>query len=665
MTELDKKTASVIRALILDGTRKANSGHPGGALSSTDMAYVVYKHFLKYNPKNPLWINRDRFVLSAGHESMLLYSLLTLQGFISVEDLKNFRQLGSITPGHPEYGLTDGVDATTGPLGQGFSMAVGMAVAETMLSAKLGGDAVNHFTFTLAGDGDLQEPVALGAASLAGHWGLSKLIALYDKNNAQISGPTSRADDTDIKEVFEGFGWNTIEIDGHNQDEIIDAIKQAQSQNEKPTLIIGHTIMAKGTATREGDHTTHGSPLPPEEIAATKEKLGLPKDEFFYLPDDVVNYFRNNFDELNDNVNDWNKRVNDKIESDEEFKKLWEEATSEYISDDLETPDFSAADKIATRAAFGKILAKFGEQMQTLVGGSADLEPSNSTKAFADIAGEYTKDNRSGRNLSFGVREFPMAAIVNGIALHGGLKPFGATFLVFADYERAAIRLSAMQHLHVLHVLTHDSFYVGEDGPTHQPVEHIQSLRLIPNLLVFRPADAKETAGAMKAALDANNRPSALILTRQGLPVLELPEDEIIANVKKGAYVIYQNSEEPEIILIATGSEVHLAIAAAKKMDDFKVRVVSMPSMELFEAQSEEYKNSVLPKNIRYRVAVEAGVSLGWQKYTGLDGWVFGFDRFGESAPYQDLEKAFGFTPDNLAEQVKARYKKFIDGSQS
>ncbi len=665
MTELDKKTASVIRALILDGTRKANSGHPGGALSSTDMAYVVYKHFLKYNPKNPLWINRDRFVLSAGHESMLLYSLLTLQGFISVDDLKNFRQLGSITPGHPEYGLTDGVDATTGPLGQGFSMAVGMAVAETMLSAKLGGDAVNHFTFTLAGDGDLQEPVALGAASLAGHWGLSKLIALYDKNNAQISGPTSRADDTDIKEVFEGFGWNTIEIDGHNHDEIIDAIKQAQSQNEKPTLIIGHTIMAKGTATREGDHTTHGSPLPPEEIAATKEKLGLPKDEFFYLPDDVVNYFRNNFDELNDNVNDWNKRVNDKIESAEEFKKLWEEATSEYISDDLETPDFSSADKIATRAAFGKILAKFGEQMQTLVGGSADLEPSNSTKAFADIAGEYTKDNRIGRNLSFGVREFPMAAIVNGIALHGGLKPFGATFLVFADYERAAIRLSAMQHLHVLHVLTHDSFYVGEDGPTHQPVEHIQSLRLIPNLLVFRPADAKETAGAMKAALDANNRPSALILTRQGLPVLELPEDEIIANVRKGAYIIYQNSEEPEILLIATGSEVHLAIAAAKELDDFKVRVVSMPSMELFEAQSEEYKNSVLPKNIRYRVAVEAGVSLGWQKYTGLDGWVFGFDRFGESAPYQDLEKAFGFTPDNLAEQVKARYKKFIDGSQS
>ena len=659
MNNLDKKATSVIRALILDGTKKANSGHPGGALSSTDMAYVVYKHFLKYNPKNPLWINRDRFVLSAGHESMLLYSLLTLQGFISVEDLKNFRQLGSITPGHPEYGLTDGVDATTGPLGQGFSMAVGMAVAETMLNAKLGDDAVNHFTFTLAGDGDLQEPVALGSASLAGHWGLHKLIALYDKNNAQISGPTSRADDTNIKEVFEGFGWNTIEIDGHNHDEIIDAIKQAQSQSEKPTLIIGHTIMAKGTATREGDHTTHGSPLPPEEIAATKEKLGLPKDEFFYLPEDVVEHFRNNFDKLNAEVENWNHAVNNKISGDTEFKKLWEEVNSEYISDDLKTSDFSTDGKIATRAAFGKILAEFASQMQTLVGGSADLEPSNSTKAFAELVGEYKKDNRSGRNLSFGVREFPMAAIVNGIALHGGLKPFGATFLVFADYERAAIRLSAMQHLHVLHVLTHDSFYVGEDGPTHQPVEHIQSLRLIPNLLVFRPADAKETAGAMKAALDSSNHPSALILTRQGLPIFELPEDEIISNVKKGAYVIYENSSEPEIILIATGSEVHLAIAAAKELGEFKIRVVSMPSMELFEAQTDEYKNSVIPENVKYRVAFEAGVSLGWQKYTGLDGCVFGFDRYGESAPYQDLEKAFGFTPENLSKQVKERYEEY------
>jgi transketolase len=659
MTNLDNKSVSVIRALILDGTRKANSGHPGGALSSTDMAYVVYKHFLKYDPENPLWFNRDRFVLSAGHESMLLYSLLVLQGFLPTDELKKFRQFGSLTPGHPEFGLTNGVDATTGPLGQGFSMSVGIAVAEEMLRAKLGADVLNHYTFTIAGDGDLQEPVALGAASLAGHWGLSKLIAFYDKNNAQISGPTSRADDTNIKKVFEGFGWNTVEIDGHNHDEIVDAVNTAKSQNAKPTLIIGHTIMAKGTATREGDFTTHGSPLSPEEIAATKEKLGLPKDEFFYLPEDVVDNFRSNFDELKEKVNKWNNVVNAKIQSDNEFKKLWTEINSDYISDDLSVPDFSEEAKMATRAAFGKTLAKFAEQMESLVGGSADLEPSNSTKDFAKLVGEFSKANRSGRNLSFGVREFPMAAIVNGIALHGGLKPFGATFLVFADYERAAIRLSAMQHLHVMHVLTHDSFYVGEDGPTHQPVEHLASLRAIPNLLVFRPADAKETAGAMKAALDISNRPSVLALTRQGLPLIELPENEVIAKVKKGAYVVFENSETPEIILIATGSEVHLAIAAAKLLNNRNVRVVSMPSVELFEAQPEEYKNSILPDSVRYRVAVEAGVSFGWEKFTGLDGWVFGFDRFGESAPYQELEKAFGFTPENLAEKVETKFNEF------
>jgi transketolase len=659
MTNLDNKSVSVIRALILDGTRKANSGHPGGALSSTDMAYVVYKHFLKYDPENPLWFNRDRFVLSAGHESMLLYSLLALQGFLPLEELKKFRQLGSLTPGHPEFGLTNGVDATTGPLGQGFSMSVGIAVAEEMLRAKLGADVLNHYTFTIAGDGDLQEPVALGAASLAGHWGLSKLIAFYDKNNAQISGPTSRADDTNIKKVFEGFGWNTIEIDGHNHDDIINAVITAQSQNAKPTLIIGHTIMAKGTATREGDFTTHGSPLPPEEIAATKEKLGLPKDEFFYFPEDVVNNFRSNFDKLKEKVNSWEDAVNAKLQNDNEFKKLWEEINSDYISDDLSVPGFSEENKIATRAAFGKTLAKFAGQMESLVGGSADLEPSNSTKDFAKLVGEFTKANRTGRNLSFGVREFPMAAIVNGIALHGGLKSFGATFLVFADYERAAIRLSAMQHLHVMHVLTHDSFYVGEDGPTHQPVEHLASLRAIPNLLVFRPADAKETVGAMKAALDISNRPSVLALTRQGLPLLELPESEVIAKVKKGAYVVYENSETPEIILIATGSEVHLALATAKLLQNRNVRVVSMPSVELFEAQPEEYKNSILPDSVRYRVAVEAGVSFGWDKFTGLDGWVFGFDRFGESAPYQDLEKAFGFTPENLAEKVESKFNEF------
>ncbi len=657
MNEIDKKTVNVIRALILDITRNANSGHPGGAMSSTDMAYVVYRYFLNYNPSNPHWINRDRFILSAGHESSLLYSMIYLQGFLPMEELKRFRQLNSLTPGHPEADLTDGVDATTGPLGQGVGMSVGMAVAEEILRAKTSEDVINHYTYVLAGDGDLQEPIALGAAELAGHWGLSRLILLYDKNNAQISGKTSRADSTDVAAVFKGFGWNVIEIDGHNHDEIKSAIEQAKAQNEKPTIIIGHTIMAKGLATREGDHETHGSPLPPEEIAATKEKLGLPKDEFFHVPEDVIDAFRSRHSELKNAAEKWSATVNEKIHANENFKKLWEEITSDFISDNLETPEFQAGEQIATRAAFGKTLAKFAEQLETLAGGSADLEPSNSTGAFAKLVGDFTKENRAGRNFAFGVREFPMGAIVNGLALHGGIKPFGATFLVFSDYERHALRLSAMQHLHVLHVFTHDSFYVGEDGPTHQPIEHLMSLRMIPNLIVFRPADAKETAAAMKVACDLNNKPSLLALTRQKLPVLDVDFDEITENVKKGAYTLWQKEEgEPDLIFIATGSEVHLALAAAKLLNEYNARVVSMPSTELFEMQSEEYKNSVIPKNVKKRITLEAGVTLGWERYAGDEGITFGINHYGKSAPYKDLEKDFGFTPENVAETVRNKY---------
>ncbi len=657
MKEIDKKTVNVLRALILDITRNANSGHPGGAMSSADMAYIVYKYFLKYNPSNPNWTNRDRFVLSAGHESSLLYSLIYLQGFLPLDELKRFRQLDSLTPGHPEYGLTDGVDATTGPLGQGVGMAVGMATAEEILRAKLGNNVINHYTFLLAGDGDLQEPIALGAAELAGHWGLSKLIMLYDKNNAQISGNTSRADSTDVATVFKGFGWNVIEIDGHNHDEIINAIEQAKSQNEKPTIIIGRTVMAKGAATREGDHSTHGSPLPPEEIKATKEKLGLPGDEFFYVPQDVIDNFRARREELQNVADEWSKRVNEKIHADENFKKLWEEVSSDFLSDNLETPDFQAGEQIATRSAFGKTLEKFAEQMQTLVGGSADLEPSNSTAAFAKLVGDFSKENRAGRNFAFGVREFPMGAIVNGIALHGGLKPFGATFLVFSDYERHALRLSAMQHLHALHVFTHDSFYVGEDGPTHQPVEHLMSLRLIPNLIVFRPADAKETAAAMKTVCDINNKPSVLALTRQKLPVLENNFNEVLEGVKKGGYAVWQkNDGEPDLIFIATGSEVHLAIETAKTLDEFNSRVVSLVSTEIFEKQSDEYKNSVIPPNVKKRITLEAGVTLGWERYAGDEGITFGLNHYGKSAPYKDLAKDFGFTPENVAKIIREKY---------
>ncbi len=656
MNELDKKTVNVIRGLILDTTRNANSGHPGGALSSTDMAYVVYRYFLNYNPSNPQWINRDRFVLSAGHESALLYSLIMLQGFLPLDELKRFRQLNSLTPGHPEYGLTDGVDATTGPLGQGISMAVGMAVAEEILRSKMGSDVINHYTYVLAGDGDLQEPIALGSAELAGHWGLSKMIVLYDKNNAQISGNTTRADSTDVATVFKGFGWNVLKIDGHDHEEIKEAIEKAKSQNEKPTIIIGNTIMAKGSV-REGDYTTHGSPLKEEEIAASKEKLGLPKDEKFYVPDDVIANFRTRENELKDITTEWSKRVNEKLHSDEAFKKLWEEATSDFVVDNLEVPEFVADEQIATRSAFGKTLAKFAEQLQTLVGGSADLEPSNSTAAFAKFVGDFTKENRNGRNFAFGVREFPMGAIVNGIALHGGLRPFGATFLVFSDYERHTLRLSAMQHLHVLHVFTHDSFYVGEDGPTHQPIEHLMSLRLIPNLIIFRPADAKETAAAMKSACDINNKPSVLALTRQKLPVLEKDFSEISEGVKKGAYVVWQKTDaKPDLIFIATGSEVHLAIETAKMLGEFNARVVSMPSMELFEMQSEEYKNSVIPSDVKKRVTLEAGTTLGWERYAGDEGITFGINHYGKSAPYKDLEKDFGFTPENVAEIVREKF---------
>jgi len=659
-TNLDQKAVATIKGLIMDGTRKANSGHPGGAMSSSDFAYILFKDYLLFNPDDPKWFNRDRFVLSAGHESMLLYSLLRLVGYLKTEDLKNFRQLDSLTPGHPESDLTPGVEATTGPLGQGVGMSVGMAVAEAMLQVKLGTDIVNHYTYVLAGDGDLQEPVALGAAALAGHLSLNKLIMFYDKNEIQISGPTSRADSTDMATVFEGFGWQIIKIDGHNHDEIRKAIETAQSSTAQPTLIIGKTTMAKGTATREGDHETHGAPFPPEEIKATKDKLGLPGDETFYIPEDALAHFRSRFDTLRQTANNWQQTLADKQNHDKSFNTLWEKIFTPNAQLKLDIPQFESGSSIATRSAFGKVLAAFADQLPTLAGGSADLEPSNQTKAFMEKVGEFSAANRNGRNLAFGVREFPMGALLNGMVLHGGVQGFGATFLVFADYERPALRLSAMQKLPLLHVFSHDSFYVGEDGPTHQPIEHIASLRTIPNFLVLRPADAKETAYAMQIALNQDGRPSALALTRQNLPVFD---DSLTSldKVSRGSYIIAGNvSEKPDMILIASGSEVHLALDAAKLLSGYKVRVVSMPSMELFNEQSQEYKNEVLPPDVTYRVAIEAGATFGWERYTGLDGWAFGIDHYGNSAPFKDLEKAYGFTAENLAGLIEKRYKDTI-----
>ncbi len=655
-TELDQKTVAVIRSLIMDGTRKANSGHPGGAMSSSDMAYILFKYYLKADPDNPQWLNRDRFVLSAGHESMLLYALLHLQGYLPMEELQRFRQWESLTPGHPEYGITPGVDATTGPLGQGVGMAVGMAVAEAALAAQLGNEIIDHYTYVLAGDGDLQEPVALGAAANAGHFGLGKLILFYDKNNAQISGSTSRADSTEIDKVFEGFGWQVLEIDGHDHVQISLAIDQAREEKNRPTIIIGHTIMAKGAATVEGDFHTHGSPLSPEEIAATKEKNGLPADKTFYVPQEVYDHFRSGHKENKKRVAAWKKQVEAKAAADEAFAQKMVAIESNNLTPQLEYPIFAPGEKLATRAAFGKTLAAFAGQTDVILGGSADLEPSNNTKAFADVSDEFTRHNRNGRNLSFAVREFPMATILNGIALHGGFRPFGATFLVFSDYAKPAMRLSALQKLPVLYAYTHDSFYVGEDGPTHEPIEQLAGLRALPGLYVFRPADARETAGLMQLAFSINDKPVAMAFTRQALPTLDV--ENVEEKAKRGAYIVRgSEKEKPDIILIASGSEVHLALAAAKLITGKKVRVVSMPSMELFDEQPQVYRESVLPPDVGYRVSIEAASTFGWAKYTA-EGWSFGMDHFGASAPAAALEKAFGFTPENMARLVMERFSK-------
>jgi transketolase len=651
-SQTDLTAVNVVKGLIMDTVRASNSGHPGGAMSSADYAYVLFKEFLNFDPKDAKWFNRDRFVLSAGHESALLYALLTLKGNLGIEDLRAFRQFGSKTPGHPEHDMTDGVEATTGPLGQGFAMAGGMAVAEAFLREYLDAESAGHFTYVLVSDGDVQEPICLGSAALFGQWGLGKLIAYYDSNKIQLAGPTCRVDCVDYKALFESMHWQVIEIDGHDHEQIRKAILAGQAESGKPTLIIGHTVMAKGCATLEGSESTHGSPLPEEEIKATKIKLGLP-DEEFHLPDDVLATFRSRFAALSAGRQAWDKALTAKL-ADPAFAAKWENATTPACQRSLKWPDFESGASVATRKAFGACLGAMMEQLPTLMGGSADLDPSNQTVKFRETVGIFNATtNALGRNLCFGVREFPMGAILNGLALHGGITPFGATFLVFSDYERNAIRMSALQHLPVLHVFTHDSFFVGEDGPTHQPIEHVSSLRLIPNLLVLRPADARESAACMAVALKQKSRPSVLIFTRQGLPVLELPQP-LEEHVGKGAYVVRDpEGAAPEMLLLASGSEVHLAVEAAAACPELKIRVVSVPSMELFDEQSAQYREAVMPRAITRRVAIEAGRTDLWYKYVGLDGKVWGINHFGASAPAGVLKEKYGFTTASLVKFIK------------
>mgnify|MGYP001173625188 FL=1 len=660
--EKDRYAVSVIKGLVMDATRQANSGHPGGPMSCADFAYVLFSNHLQFNPSNAQWFNRDRFILSGGHMSMLQYSLLLMIGWLDIKDIRNFRQFGSRTPGHPEVEIP-GVECTTGPLGQGFAMGVGMAHAEAYLrnlflqkknnhSDKI----INHFTYVLASDGDLQEPVTLGSASLAGHLGLSKLIVFYDANSVQISGKTSRSDSTDYVKVFDGFNWHVQVIDGHDHDSLNDAIRKAK-ESDKPSLIVGNTIMAKGTATMEGDHNTHGAPLPEEEIIATKMKLGLPPEEF-YFPREVQKHFQKHFNIMKEKANEWDLNKKHACSSNE-----MKELISLCINDELrdtEYPEFKFGESIATRKAFGATLDKFSEAIPNLIGGSADLEPSNYTGNFAKKYHDFTAGHQSGRNIPFGVREFPMAAMLNGMALHGGIIPFGGTFLVFSDYERPALRLGAIQNARVIHEFTHDSFYVGEDGPTHQPIEHAMSLRSIPNLNVFRPADAKETAICFKIAIEEKHTPSSLLLTRQGVPVLEQNYDEIEKGVRKGAYIVKDCDEPPELVFIATGSEVSLAIASSNLFSEKNIRIVSMPCMEIFDKQTLDYKRKIIPHRRCLKVTIEAGVTQGWEKFSGVNGLNIGIDHYGASAPGKILAKEFGFTPKKIEKKIRNHLKNLL-----
>jgi transketolase len=653
--DIDQYAINIAKGLVMDTVRKADSGHTGGPLSSMDYTYTLFKEFLKFDPDDPQWKDRDRFVLSAGHESALIYTMLTYIGWLEIDDLKQFRQLGSRTPGHPERGLTPGVEATTGPLGQGVGNAVGMAVSECILRHQFGEDVMNHYTYCLHGDGDIQEPVSQGAIALAGHWGLAKLINYYDANNAQISGKVTRSDSADIVKIYEANGWHVQEIDGHDREAIRDAIRKAQMEIEKPSVIIGRTTMAQGCATMEDDHNTHGAPLPPEEIAATKEKLDLNPEEFFQLPKDVVEDFRKGFEFARSEVAAWKSALETRMEE-SDFSEKWNLAFGDTLPS-FDLPSYEPGQKVATRKIWGPFIEKFAECHPTLVGGSADLEPSNVTTGFANLVGDFTQNNRLGRNFAYGVREFPMGTINNGIALHGGLEVFGATFFVFSDYERPAIRLRALQGLPVVSEYTHDSIFVGEDGPTHQPVEHLMACRAIPNLLVLRPGDANEAIVASRIAFEQTNRPALVLLTRQGLPVFDRNTYPSAEEFRKGGYIMQNCEGTPEVVIIATGSEVWVALEAAEKISENKVRVVNMGCWELFDEQSLEYRQSVLGDESALRVSIEAGVTLGWEHYTGLNGLNIGINTFGESAPGGEVADHFGITPGKVADKIQ----KFIN----
>ena len=659
---LQHQAINTIRTLSMDAVQAANSGHPGAPMGAAPMAYVLWTRFLRHNPADPAWPDRDRFVLSAGHASMLLYSLLHLTGYdLPLDEIKNFRQWGSKTPGHPEYGLTPGVEVTTGPLGSGVSNAVGMAIAERMLAARFnrpGHTIVDHRTYAYVSDGDLMEGIASEASSLAGTLGLAKLTFLYDDNDISIEGSTDLAFQENVGERFRAYGWHVQHVDGHDLDALDAALRAAQAVEDQPSIIVAVTEIAHGSPNKAGTAAAHGAALGEEEVRLTKEVLGWPVEPAFHVPEEVLAEFRVALEQGAARQANWQERFDAYERAFPEEAAEWRHGVAGHLPEGWEAhlPAFAPEDaaSMATRAASGKVLNSLASVIPNLAGGSGDLAPSNNTylSGYADFA----RDAWEGRNLRFGVREHAMGGIVNGLAVHGGIIPYGGTFLAFSDWMRGAIRLGAIMGCHSIYVFTHDSIGLGEDGPTHQPIEQLMALRAIPNLTVLRPADANETAAAWKIALERRNGPTLLALTRQGVPVIG-EQERVREGVPRGAYVLDDApGGAPDIILIATGSEVSLAREAAGALagQGIAARVVSMPSWELFAGQPQSYRDEVLPPDVSARLAIEAGTTLGWERYVGACGEVVGIDRFGASAPGKIMMERYGFTAEAITERAAA-----------
>ena len=665
-TEKDQLAITAIRTLSIDAIEKANSGHPGMPMGAAPMAYTLWTRFMNHNPNNPDWFNRDRFVLSAGHGSMLLYSLLHLSGYgLDMEEIKNFRQWDSKTPGHPEYGHTRGVEATTGPLGQGIGMAVGMAMAERHLAAtynKENYEVVNHFTYSICGDGDLMEGVSAEAASLAAHLKLGRLVVLYDSNDISLDGELNMSFSESVADRFKAYGWQYIRVeDGNDLNEIAKALEEAKTDLDRPTMIEVRTIIGYGAPNKSGKAAVHGAPLGEDEMKLTKEYYKWTFEEDFYVPEEVYATFKETIiDAGAKKEEEWNHLFANYKEEYPELAAQLETAIKGELPEgwDKEIPVYEAGKAVATRNSGGEVLNALAKNVPSLFGGSADLAGSNKTMLKGEK--DFLPGSYEGRNIWFGVREFGMGAALNGMALHGGLHVYGGTFFVFSDYLRPAIRLAALMNLPVTYVFTHDSIAVGEDGPTHEPIEHLAALRAMPNVSLIRPADSNEVAAAWKAALTSKNKPTALVLSRQNLTTLPLSAKLAEEGVQKGAYVVSPaKKDEADAILLASGSEVGLAVQAQGVLagEGIDVSVVSVPSFDRFEEQSAEYKESVIPKSVKKRLAIELGTSFGWERYTGDEGRVLAMDRFGASGPGELLMEKFGFTPSNVVSIVKDMLK--------